>query len=101
MTNLIHHWVDGKVMAGTSGRLGPVYNPALGAQTGAVDMASVQEVDDAVRSAVRAQDGWRRTSLAKRATVLFNMRDLVETNRKDLAALVTAEHGKPSEDALG
>jgi malonate-semialdehyde dehydrogenase (acetylating)/methylmalonate-semialdehyde dehydrogenase len=101
MTKFIHHWVDGKVVAGTSGRSGPVWNPALGAQTGAVDMASAQEVDAAVQAAVRAQDGWRRTSLAKRSAVLFHMRDLVEIHRTDLAALVTAEHGKTREDALG
>src|SRR6266480_27027 len=41
----ISHWIDGRSVAGKSGRSGPVYNPATGSQTGAVDFASVDEVD--------------------------------------------------------
>ena len=45
----IHHWIAGAAVAGTSGRTGPVFNPATGRQSGAVDLASVEEVDQAVR----------------------------------------------------
>ena len=41
----INHWIAGGSYAGESGRTAPVYNPARGEQTGAVDLASVQEVD--------------------------------------------------------
>jgi malonate-semialdehyde dehydrogenase (acetylating)/methylmalonate-semialdehyde dehydrogenase len=50
----IHHWVDGAELAGTSGRYGPVYNPATGAQTGAVDLADAGEVEAALQVAARA-----------------------------------------------
>jgi hypothetical protein len=44
----ISHWIGGQVVEGTSGKQGPVYNPATGEQTGAVDLASAAEVDAAV-----------------------------------------------------
>jgi hypothetical protein len=44
----INHWIGGRTVEGTSGRSGPVYNPARGIQTGALDFATVEEVDQAV-----------------------------------------------------
>src|SRR3954449_10502153 len=66
----ISHWIDGSRLEGTSGRSGPVYNPALGVQTGEVDFASVEEVDAAVQAATRALESWRTVSLS-RATSPF------------------------------
>jgi malonate-semialdehyde dehydrogenase (acetylating) / methylmalonate-semialdehyde dehydrogenase len=97
----ISHWMDGRLVAGTSGRQGPVFNPALGDQTGVVDFASDAEVDAAVASARAAFAGWRGTSLAKRAEVLFSLHELIDANRKEIAALITAEHGKVLGDAEG
>jgi malonate-semialdehyde dehydrogenase (acetylating) / methylmalonate-semialdehyde dehydrogenase len=99
--NHIHHWIDGKVVAGTSGRTGVVYNPALGEQSGEVDLASVDEVDAAVAAARAALPGWRATSLSRRAEVMFHLRELVDANRKEIATLLTSEHGKVLSDALG
>jgi malonate-semialdehyde dehydrogenase (acetylating) / methylmalonate-semialdehyde dehydrogenase len=97
----ISHWIGGRVLPGTSGREGPVFNPALGEQAAAVDLASAAEVDAAVASARDAHHGWRATSLAKRAEVLFNLHELVDGNRKEIAALITSEHGKVLSDAEG
>jgi malonate-semialdehyde dehydrogenase (acetylating)/methylmalonate-semialdehyde dehydrogenase len=99
--NHIHHWIGGGVVESTSGRTAPVYNPALGEQTGIVGLASVEEVDAAVASAKAAAVVWRRTSLSKRAEVMFRMRELVDANRKEIASRLTAEHGKVLSDALG
>ena len=66
----ITHWIGGERVAGTSGRSGPVYNPALGRQTGEVDLASVEEVDAAVQAAKAAFPAWRALSIAKRAELL-------------------------------
>jgi len=99
--NDIQHWIDGKVVASTSGRTGPVFNPATGDQTGQVALASVDEVDAAVAAATAAAPGWRATSLSKRAEVMFRMRELVDANRKEIASLLTAEHGKVLSDAMG
>ena len=97
----IPHWIGGKRVEGTSGRSGPVYNPASGTQSGAVDLASVEEVDAAVRSASEAFATWRSVSLAKRAELFFAIRELFHARREDLARVLTAEHGKVLSDAMG
>jgi malonate-semialdehyde dehydrogenase (acetylating)/methylmalonate-semialdehyde dehydrogenase len=97
----VSHWIGGRVVAGTSGREGPVYDPATGAVTKQVDFASVDEVAAAVAAAKAAFPGWRATSLSKRTDIMFRIRNLVEQRRKELAALLTAEHGKVPSDALG
>ncbi len=99
--NRISHWIDGKVVESTSGRSAVVYNPATGEQSGAVDLASVDEVDAAVAAAKAAFPEWRATSLSRRAEVMFRLRELVDANRKEIASMLTAEHGKVLTDALG
>ncbi|MBA3288268.1 MAG: CoA-acylating methylmalonate-semialdehyde dehydrogenase [Acidimicrobiia bacterium] len=101
MTARISHWIDGAVVEGTSGRSGVVYNPATGEEAATVDFASVEDVDTAVAAAKAALTGWRATSLGRRAEVMFHMRELVDANRKEIASLLTAEHGKVLSDALG
>src|ERR671926_126797 len=97
----VNHWIGGRRVPGTSGRRGPVYNPATGRLAREVDFASAAEVDAAVRAARDAFPGWRSTSLSKRTEILFKIRNLVDQHRGDIAALLTAEHGKVTSDALG
>jgi malonate-semialdehyde dehydrogenase (acetylating)/methylmalonate-semialdehyde dehydrogenase len=99
--NRISHWIDGAIVEGASGRSGKVFNPATGEQTASVDFANDAEVDTAVESARRALPGWRATALGRRAEVMFHLRELVDANRKEIASLLTAEHGKVLGDALG
>src|SRR5919199_2606032 len=80
----ISHWIDGQRVEGTSGRSGPVYNPALGVQTGEVDFASVEEVDAAVQAAKRAFTSWRTVSLSRRTELFFRIRELVRQHTADL-----------------
>jgi malonate-semialdehyde dehydrogenase (acetylating) / methylmalonate-semialdehyde dehydrogenase len=97
----IGHWIDGRRTPGTSGRTAPVFNPATGEQTGAVALASSDEVGAAVAAAVTAARSWRSASLSRRAAVLFAFRELLHAHADELAALVTAEHGKVLADAAG
>jgi malonate-semialdehyde dehydrogenase (acetylating) / methylmalonate-semialdehyde dehydrogenase len=97
----ISHWIGGRTVAGASGRTSPVYNPATGRQTGALDLATVEEVDQAVQVAREAFESWRAVSLAKRAELFFNIRELVHERREEVAKILTAEHGKVLSDALG
>jgi len=97
----VSHWIGGRIVAGTSGREGPVYDPATGQVTKYVDFASGNEVSSAVAEAQAAFPAWRATSLSKRTDIMFKIRNLVEARRKDLAAHLTAEHGKVPSDALG
>jgi malonate-semialdehyde dehydrogenase (acetylating)/methylmalonate-semialdehyde dehydrogenase len=97
----ISHWIDGALVAGTSGRTGPVFNPATGEQRAEVDLACAAEVDAAVRSATRAAAQWRLASLSRRTAVLFAFRELLRQRTDELAAIVTSEHGKVPADAAG
>jgi malonate-semialdehyde dehydrogenase (acetylating)/methylmalonate-semialdehyde dehydrogenase len=101
MDKRISHWVGGKSVPGSSGRASPVFDPATGAQTGRVDLATVAEVDEIVAVASAAAAEWRRASLSKRSGVLFAFRELLNARSGALAAIVTAEHGKVLSDAAG
>jgi malonate-semialdehyde dehydrogenase (acetylating)/methylmalonate-semialdehyde dehydrogenase len=97
----INHWISGGAYPGQSGRSGPVYNPATGEQTGAVDFATAEEVDRAVQAAKQAFPAWRALSLARRAELFFRIRELVHARREEIARHLTAEHGKVLSDAMG
>jgi malonate-semialdehyde dehydrogenase (acetylating)/methylmalonate-semialdehyde dehydrogenase len=97
----ISHWIGGRIVEGESGRGGPVYNPALGRQTGAVDFASAEEIDRAVQAAKDAFPAWRATSLSKKSAILFRVRELLHERRDDIARILTSEHGKVISDAQG
>ena len=97
----VNHWINGARVAGTSGRSGPVYNPATGELARQVDLASNEEVDAAVAVAKKAFPKWRATSIGKRTEIMFRIRNLVDTHRADIAAILTREHGKVPSDALG
>ncbi|HUG48113.1 MAG TPA: CoA-acylating methylmalonate-semialdehyde dehydrogenase [Candidatus Limnocylindria bacterium] len=97
----VSHWINGRVVEGASGRSGPVYDPATGRQAKQVDFASAEEVDAAVRAAAEAFPAWRATSLSRRTEIMFRIRNLVDQRRKEIAAILTAEHGKVPSDALG
>jgi len=101
MSKHVSHWIGGKPWDGEAGRHGDIYDPATGQVSGQVDFATPAEVDAAVAAAKDALQTWRRVSLAKRASVLFEFRELVKANAKELAALITAEHGKVASDAAG
>src|SRR5437588_5430031 len=97
----ITHWIGGRAVPGESGRSGPVYNPATGRQTGAVDFASAEEVDRTVQTAKEAFPAWRALSLSRRTELFFRIRDLVHERRDEIARILTSEHGKVFSDAKG
>jgi malonate-semialdehyde dehydrogenase (acetylating)/methylmalonate-semialdehyde dehydrogenase len=97
----VSHWINGRYVPGTSGREGAVYDPATGSLTRHVDFASTEEVAAAVAAAKAAFPAWRATSLSKRTDIMFKIRNLVDQRRHELAAHLTAEHGKVPSDALG
>jgi len=100
-TSMVAHWVDGRPFPGTSTRTGEVFDPATGEVARHVALASAEDVDAAVAAAKAAFPAWRDTSLARRTQVLFAFRELLAARREELAAILTAEHGKVLADALG
>ncbi|WP_329137153.1 CoA-acylating methylmalonate-semialdehyde dehydrogenase [Streptomyces sp. NBC_01476] len=100
-TSHITHWIAGRPWHGSAHRHGDVYDPATGKVTGQVDFADDAVVDLAVGAAVDAFAQWRHTSVARRTTVLFAFRELLNARREELASVIVAEHGKVHSDALG
>jgi malonate-semialdehyde dehydrogenase (acetylating)/methylmalonate-semialdehyde dehydrogenase len=101
MPTSIPHWIDGARREGAGGRTQPVTDSATGEVTGEVALADIDEVDAAVAAAAAAFPAWRDTSLARRSAVLFKFRELLNARKPELAAIITAEHGKVLDDALG
>ena len=101
MANTLHHWKTGAPYEGASGRFGDVTNPATGEVSARVAFAGEEDVQAVVASAAAAFPQWRDTSLAKRTQVLFAFRELLNAREHELAAIITAEHGKVLSDALG
>ncbi len=101
MTHTLGHWVSGSDWDGASERTAPVYNPARGAVTKHVRLASAADVDAAVAATAAAWPVWRDASIAKRTSVLFAFRELLNARKQELAEILTAEHGKVLSDALG
>ncbi len=97
----ITHWIAGKPWDGAVSRWGDVYNPARGEPSARVAFAEAATVDAAVAAAADAARSWGRTSLAARARILFAFRELVERRKRDLAEILTREHGKVLSDAMG
>jgi malonate-semialdehyde dehydrogenase (acetylating)/methylmalonate-semialdehyde dehydrogenase len=97
----IGHFIGGRPVAGGSGSFGDVFNPATGELSARVAMASAGELDQAVAAALAAWPAWATTPPLRRARVMFRFKELLERDRKLLAALVTAEHGKTLPDAEG
>ncbi|WUJ20879.1 aldehyde dehydrogenase family protein [Micromonospora sp. NBC_00389] len=92
---LVEDLVSGAVRAGAD------YDPATGQVSGQVDFATASVVDEAVAAADEAFTRWRSASLARRMSVMFSFRELLNARKSDLAQIITAEHGKVLSDAAG
>jgi malonate-semialdehyde dehydrogenase (acetylating)/methylmalonate-semialdehyde dehydrogenase len=93
-------WIDGKAVS-PAGRSGEVYNPATGHVTKRVPLCDASVIDAAVKSAAAAFPAWRDTPPVRRARVLQKFLALLQEHQKDLAKIVTEEHGKTLPDAMG
>ena len=99
--NPIDHFINGRMVANTSGRAQDVTNPATGTVTGAAGLASADEVGAAVAAAQAAFPAWADTPPIRRARVMFRFLELLNRHKDELAHLITAEHGKVFTDAQG
>ena len=98
---VVNHWIDGKEYVSNSGRTAPVFDPALGVESKRVALANGAEIKAAIDSAKKAFPAWRDMSLAKRQSIIFNFRELLNNKKSELAEIITSEHGKVLSDALG
>src|SRR5262245_9910437 len=97
----IGHFIGGKVVKGTSGRFGDVFDPNTGEVQARVALAKHSEVEHAIANAQAAQPGWAATNPQRRARVMFKFLELVQKEFDSLAKLLSSEHGKTIPDARG
>lgn len=71
-----------------------VYNPSTGQIIAQTPLCSVDDVNEVVQAAKQALVGWSQTPAVERARTMFRLRELIEENFEELAALITREHGK-------
>ena len=95
----IQHFINGKRVDG-SGDI-PVFNPATGEQSGSAPIADATLLDEVVTQAQETAQTWRNSSLSVRTNILFTFRALLVKHTDELAAIITAEHGKTIADAKG
>ncbi len=100
MTETLQHWINNANYSADD-RSGKIYNPATGEVSGHVALASKATTEHAIAAAAAAFPKWRDTSLARRTAIMFNFRQLLAERKGELAAIITAEHGKVLDDALG
>ncbi|MDC8772286.1 CoA-acylating methylmalonate-semialdehyde dehydrogenase [Roseateles albus] len=100
-TQDLSHFINGRLMAATSGRSQAVYNPTTGAVARQVQLASQDDVNAVVAAAQAAFPAWADAPPLRRARVMFKFLELVNAHKEQFAAMLTAEHGKVFTDALG
>lgn len=96
----VGHFIGGCNVSGGD-EVKPVYDPALGIEQRLVSLASDDELDQAVAAAADAFPAWREVPPLKRARIMFRFKELLEKNAGKIAGLLTMEHGKVLDDALG
>src|SRR5262245_49990931 len=94
-------WIGGKKRPAASPRRGPITNPATGAVIREVPMCNAADIDAAVTAAAAALPAWRDTPPLRRARVMQKFLQALQANQRELAQLVTEEHGKTLPDAMG
>lgn len=95
------HYIGGKPYVGSGERTQAVFNPATGEVTRQVRLGSTQDVDGAVANALHAFPKWADTPPIRRARVIQKFLELMNRHKDELAAIITAEHGKVLSDAAG
>ncbi|OYX36548.1 MAG: methylmalonate-semialdehyde dehydrogenase (CoA acylating) [Caulobacterales bacterium 32-69-10] len=97
----IDHFIGGRSVVGASGRFGDVFDPNTGEVQARVQLASLDELDEAIANAAEAQKGWAATNPQRRARVMFEFKRLLEVHMDELAHLLSSEHGKVIADSKG
>jgi len=99
--NAINNFINGQSVLSQSGRFADVFNPATGKVKAQVGLSSAEEVRTAILSCNKAFPAWSVTTPAKRAAIMYKYRELLMENQATIAELISSEHGKTFDDALG
>lgn len=91
--------INGKKADSASGQTFDIIAPATGKVIDSVPKANEQDIETAIAAAVEGQKDWAETPISKRAEILYKFLDIVEQNKESLAQTLSAENGKPINEA--
>jgi len=94
-------YIDGQWVSGAGGERFAVTNPADGSLVAHVPELGVEETKAAIEAANAAWPAWRSKTAKERAAILRRWYDLMMASKDDLAAIMTAEQGKPLAESAG
>ena len=100
-TTVVPHWIGGHPAPSSGLRSGAVTHAATGRVVRSVPFANAADVDAAVGAARAAFPAWRDTTPLRRARILTRFRELMEQHQRELAGIISEEHGKVFLDAMG
>lgn len=98
---ILKNYIDGKWASSKSGKFRDVPNPATAEILARVPVSTVAELDEAVQTAHKTFQDWRKVPVTKRVQYLFKLKELMEANFKALACCITEEHGKVLDESRG
>src|SRR6476659_10347663 len=94
-------FIDGQWVDAESGKTFQTPNPATGETLAEIAEADKADIDKAVSAARRAFEGkWSKMSARERGRLLYKLSQLIEQNAGGLAALETADNGKPIKESM-
>lgn len=97
----VQHLIGGKATRGAAKRNGNIFDPNTGQVQASVCLGGADDINAAVEAAKKVQPDWAATNPQRRARVMFKFKELLEANMDDLAAMLSAEHGKVIADSKG
>ena len=96
----IENYINGKSSSVSKKDL-PVYDPSTGEEISRVVLSNIDDFNNTIQSAKRAQLKWAEFTPLKRSRIIAKYKILIENNIDELAELVSQEHGKTLDDAKG
>ena len=97
----IKNYIDGKHLSSQSDQFSEIFNPSTGEVIAKVNLSNKNDLETAILSCKRVMHGWQNTSPLKRSRIMFEFKNILNSNIDDLAKIVSLEHGKTIDDAKG
>jgi malonate-semialdehyde dehydrogenase (acetylating)/methylmalonate-semialdehyde dehydrogenase len=98
---VLQNYINGKWVDSKAGKFREVTNPATDEILAKVPISSLEELDNAIQTAHKAFQSWRRVPVTTRIQYMFKLKGLLEDNFEDLARSITLEHGKTLDESRG
>ena len=97
----INNFVDGNIISGISSKYLNVDDPSTGEVISKVILSDQKDYNKVVESSSKAFEEWSQITPLKRSRIISKYKEIIEKNINDLAKLVSEEHGKTFDDAIG